>query len=287
MNTPIRRALLSLDGLSVGDALGERFFGLPEEVGQRIAARIVPPGPWRYTDDTEMALGVVECLRERGGIEPALLARHFRRNYQNDRGYGRGMHRFMELLDLGVPWDQAACKLFEGRGSFGNGSAMRVAPVGAYFADDLERAAREAGRSAAVTHAHPEAEAGAVAVAVAAALAWQDPTGAGFWTGVLAHTPPGRVRERIAQAAGLPLDSQPTEAAARLGSGQEVACYDTVPFCLWCARRHLDDYTEAFWTTVSGLGDRDTTCAIVGGIVALSAAGVPGEWLARRESLPD
>ncbi|GMU57302.1 MAG: hydrolase [Candidatus Xenobia bacterium] len=286
MDTPIRRALLSLDGLSVGDALGERFFGLPEEVGRRIAARLLPPGPWRYTDDTEMALGVVACLQERGGIEPTLLARLFHRSYHNDRGYGRGMHRFMELLDLGVPWDQAASMLFEGRGSFGNGSAMRVAPVGAYFAHDPERAAREAACSAVVTHAHPEAEAGAVAVAVAAALAWQDPTGASFWAGVLDHTPRGRVRERIAQACELPLESEPTEVAARLGSGQEVACYDTVPFCLWCARRHLDDYAEAFWTTVSGLGDRDTTCAIVGGIVALSAPGVPEDWLARRESLP-
>ncbi len=63
MDTPVRRALLSLDGLSVGDVLGERFFGLPEEAAQRIAARTVPPGPWRYTDDTEMALGLVECLR--------------------------------------------------------------------------------------------------------------------------------------------------------------------------------------------------------------------------------
>jgi ADP-ribosylglycohydrolase len=60
-----------------------------------------------------------------------------------------------------------------------------------------------------------------------------------------------------------------------------------VPFSLWCASRHLDRYEEALWATVSGLGDRDTTCAIVGGIVALrvGAEGLPRDWLARREPL--
>jgi ADP-ribosylglycohydrolase len=66
-----------------------------------------------------------------------------------------------------------------------------------------------------------------------------------------------------------------------------VCAHDTVPFALWCAARHLDDFAAALWTTVSGLGDRDTTCAIVGGIVALAVgeAGIPAEFLAAREPL--
>jgi ADP-ribosylglycohydrolase len=59
---------------------------------------------------------------------------------------------------------------FDGMGSWGNGAAMRVAPLGAWFAEDLDTVVAEAIRSAQVTHAHPEAAAGAVAVAVAAAL---------------------------------------------------------------------------------------------------------------------
>jgi ADP-ribosylglycohydrolase len=43
---------------------------------------------------------------------------------------------------------------------------------------------------------------------------------------------------------------------------------DTVPYAIWCAARHLDDLVEALWATVSVGGDIDTTCAIVGGIVA-------------------
>jgi ADP-ribosylglycohydrolase len=48
----------------------------------------------------------------------------------------------------------------------------------------------------------------------------------------------------------------------------------------------VSDFEEAMWTTVAGLGDRDTTCAIVGGIVALRVgeAGLPS-WQGRREPL--
>ncbi len=61
---------------------------------------------------------------------------------------------------------------------------------------------------------------------------------------------------------------------------------DTVPFCLWSAARHLGDFEEAMWATVSGLGDRDTTCAIVGGILAAGGeAQIPPAWVAARESL--
>jgi ADP-ribosylglycohydrolase len=57
---------------------------------------------------------------------------------------------------------------------------------------------------------------------------------------------------------------------------------------LWCAAQRLRDYESALWLTVAALGDRDTTCAMVGGIVAChtGAAGLPAEWLAHREPLP-
>jgi ADP-ribosylglycohydrolase len=72
--------------------------------------------------------------------------------------------------------------------------------------------------------------------------------------------------------------------ATRIGAGEQVLAEDTVPFALWCAARFIDSYEEALWATVSALGDRDTTCAIVGGIVALRPPIPPG-WLAARESL--
>ncbi len=81
--------------------------------------------------------------------------------------------------------------------------------------------------------------------------------------------------------------SVPTAVRA-LGSGLKVTAPDTVPFALWSAARRLNDYEDALWETAVGLGDVDTTCAIVGGIVGASVGreGIPPEWLASREALP-
>ena len=104
---------------------------------------------------------------------------------------------------------------------------------------------------------------------------------------VTLRTPFGDTRDGLIKACNLSLSTAPTSAAAVLGSGSRVICSDTVPFALWCAARHLDDFEEAMWSTVAGLGDRDTTCAIVGGIVALAVSeqGLPKHFVSAREPL--
>src|SRR4051794_17648598 len=89
----LERARRSLEGLSVGDAFGGQFF-IPGIYATHFAARSRPPGPWRYTDDTEMALGIVEVLERLGHIEQYELARVFARRYHQDiyRGYGAMAH---------------------------------------------------------------------------------------------------------------------------------------------------------------------------------------------------
>lgn len=295
--TRMERVRMALEGLSVGDAFGEKFFGPWSSISSLLENRRPPRPPWWYTDDTAMALGIAEVLARWGGIDQDDLARTFARRYcqEPSRGYGSGARQILSAISMGTPWREAAYQAFRGRGSMGNGGAMRVAPVGAYFADDLEAVVAQARASAEVTHAHPEGQAGAIAVALAAAFAWRfrhapaTIQGTKLWPFVLEHTPPGQTHEGLLQASLLPADA-PVETAVRvLGSGQKVTAPDTVPFTLWCAARHLDNYEEALWTTVSGLGDRDTTCAIVGGIVALSAGreSIPSAWIEAREPLPE
>jgi ADP-ribosylglycohydrolase len=136
----IERALLALDGLSTGDAFGERFFVAPEVVEQLILARALPRAPWVYTDDTEMATAIVDVLDEHGGVDQDALATAFVRRWVRDpgRGYGGGAHAILRAIGDGVSWRVASREAFGGMGSLGNGGAMRVAPVGAYFADDLD-----------------------------------------------------------------------------------------------------------------------------------------------------
>jgi ADP-ribosylglycohydrolase len=283
------RMAVSLEGLSVGDAFGERFFVRPEVLVEALRERFVPArAPWAWTDDTAMALSVVEVLRERGTLDCDALAERFARRYQREpgRGYGGRAHEILSAIAAGTSWSIAAGSVFGGQGSMGNGAAMRVAPLGAFFADEpLARVVEEAERSAVVTHAHPEGRAGAVAVAVAAACFARGDGVECTWATVLEVTPAGATRAGLVAARALGASTSPVRAAEVLGSGARVISEDTVPFSVWCALRHPDDYREALWATVSGLGDRDTTCAIVGGLVALRSR-PPPEWVAAREPLP-
>ncbi|GAB7104448.1 ADP-ribosylglycohydrolase family protein [Streptomyces phaeofaciens JCM 4814] len=282
----------SLEGLALGDAFGERWFPLfrpPRQAYTEIRARRIPPEPhWYWTDDTAMALGVLRVLDRYGEIRRTELALALALGHDADpaRGYGRGMHALLpRLLREPSGWPGFSRELFGGEGSLGNGAAMRVAPLGAWFHADLDRVAEQAVRSAEVTHAHPEGIAGAVAVAVAAALSARREQSL---DAVAALTPDSAVREGLARAAALPFTTEPWKAADLLGSGGRVRADDTVPFALWSAARHPDDLVAALWTTAEGFGDVDTTCAITGGVVAARAGveGVPAVWLERREPLP-
>lgn len=284
----LERANLALEGLSLGDSFGERFFGPPGMMTARIERREVPPGPWAWTDDTEMALSIRDVLAQHGRIDQDALATAFAERFRRDRhrGYGAKAQEILEAIGGYVPWEIASRNVFGGEGSLGNGGAMRAAPVGAWFAEDVDRVVLEARASAEITHAHPEGQAGAVAVALAAAWAVRDER-TPMLDFVIERMPPSATREGIERArtlAGEPV----LVAAARLGTGQQVTSMDTVPFALWCAARHSGDFVEAMWTTVAGLGDRDTTCAIAGGIVALRVglAGLPAAWRAARHPLP-
>lgn len=283
--SPADRALRSLDGLSVGDAFGERFFGPPGVMTSKIAARELPTPPWKWTDDTEMASAICEVLTTHGKIDCDRLASAFARRYRADRyrGYGGTAHEILEQIGEGAPWELAARRPYGGTGSKGNGGAMRAAPVGAYFAGDPERVVEEARASAQVTHAHPEGQAGAIAIALAASWAVA-PTDEPMLQFVLRWTPDSFTRTQILEVSDLPTAHEPWRVATLVGAGEKVLAEDTVPFSLWCAAGRLDSYEEALWATVSALGDRDTTCAIVGGIVALRSE-IPVAWLAARESL--
>ncbi len=283
-----------LDGLSVGDAFGELYSYGSENVRSRVSAGIMA-GPWWWTDDTAMALGIMECLLRAGTADETMLAWIFSRNFKRDpeRGYGRMARKVLDRVAAGEDWQHVSSTAFDG-GSMGNGAAMRVGPLGAWFADDLERVAKEAWHSARVTHWHPEGIAGAVAIGVAVASAWQtrglsiEDARPVIIRDVLKHTPEGATRTMIESACRFDSRASPAEAGRALGNGALVTAPDTVPYVIWSALRSLDDYSEALVATVEGGGDCDTNAAMVGSILAarLGRSGIPSEWLGAREALP-
>ena len=280
-----KRTLQSLAGLSVGDAFGERFFHVSSDL---TVFRQLPDGQWAWTDDTHMALSIVDVLFSCGHIDEDALVRLFAKRYTGEpwRGYGGGARRLLALYARGADWRVEAPRLFDG-GSYGNGGAMRAAPIGAYFAGDPAQAAVEAQRSASVTHAHLEGQAGAVAVAAATAIMSSSgsPAGTAFLHETASYVSPSATRDMIEEAAQIDA-AEFHRAVSVLGTGQQVAAFDTVAFCLWVAAHHCRDFETALWTTVRGLGDRDTTCSIVGGMIA-PVRTVPPVWLEHREPLPE
>jgi ADP-ribosylglycohydrolase len=289
-STPPRlvRALASLKGLAVGDALGSQFF-VPDN-HRLLHRRETPPGPWRWTDDTEMAASVVAVLSTQGRIDQDALAHSFALHHDFDRGYGPAVNRMLRRVREGGDWRELAAGLFGGLGSWGNGAAMRIAPLGAWYAGDPERAAREAGLAALTTHQHPEAVAGARAVAVAAALVAAPegpPDPAALLDGVLALVPRSEVARGLARAHDLLGESDVRAVAGALGSGRLTSAPDTVPFALWSAARALADYETGFWSTAQAGGDVDTTCAVAGGVIAAGPGGAPPpRWWEATERLP-
>lgn len=277
----LTRATASLLGVAVGDALGETLSRSPAGDG-------LPPGPWRWTDDTEMACSVVHVLAVHGHLDPDALDRSFVAHYDRDRDYGPGVDGMMrEAGRRGTALARLATETFGGVGSWGNGGAMRIAPLGAWHYDDPDLAAVEAAAATVVTHTHPEGVAGAIATAVAASLAAAGASPGELIDEVLRRTPAGQVHDGLRDAANL-AGATPADAAHVLGTGRRLSAPDTVPLALWAAASHLDDYPGALRAVLPVAEDVDTVCAIVGGIIAgrLGESAIPEDWRTATEPIP-
>ncbi len=160
----------SCAGLLIGDALGAPVEGWPWQRIMRRHGWLEEMVPGRlpagsYTDDGQMALGLLESLVREEGFDPAACAARWLVLYDPARGYGRRIGGIMAALDQGRSWDTV------GTESYGNGAAMRIGPLGAWYHSSPERLVQAALESASITHRHPQALAGALVQALAVAQA--------------------------------------------------------------------------------------------------------------------
>lgn len=275
----------TLLGVAVGDALGAPFEGAAAVAPADLADLDRDPGPLRYTDDTHMTLGLARSLIERPWFDGAHLAETFARNYNAEpwRGYGAGPPQIFRLLEQGVSWQEAGWQLFNGAGSFGNGAAMRVAPVALLEFSDLERVAWLARESGKLTHTHERALEGAVLQAVAIATLVAQPFGLPLDRGAFLSTLRDCIRlpvyarklDRVESLLGV---EEPVRVVTELGNG--IAADEAVPAALFAFLQNSASF-HAVVTCAIGLGgDTDTIASMAGALAGayLSEAAIPARW---------
>ena len=187
-----------------------------------------------FTDDTVMTVAVAYAILH--GLDYGTSLKIFGRQYPN-AGYGGFFYQWLHAADSRPYY------------SWGNGSAMRVSPVGFAF-DGVGRVLAEAEKSAAVTHNHPEGIKGAQAVALAVLLARTGNSKA-------------KIRQEISHRFGYDLDR--TLAQIRPSYSFDVSCRGTVPPAI-IAFLESTDVETAIRNAVSLGGDSDTLACIAGGI---------------------
>ena len=208
-----------------------------------------------FTDDTVLTVAVADCIL--GGKGYAAALKDYGRKYP-DAGYG-GMFSNWLRADSLEPYN-----------SFGNGSAMRVSPVGFAFGT-LEEVMEEAKRSAEVTHNHPEGIKGAQAVASAIFLARQGAKKEG-------------IRRFVEDT--FDYDLSRTLDAIRPVYTFDETCQGSVPQAI-TAFLESDSYEDAIRKAISIGGDSDTIACMTGGIAQAYFKHIPDHILRRVRDLLD
>jgi len=188
----------------------------------------------RFTDDTVLTMATAHAVLR--GLNYASVYRQFGRAYPR-AGYGGAFITWL-MVDGAPPYN-----------SWGNGSAMRVSPVGFAFKSQ-EEVLQEAQKSAAVTHNHPEGVKGAQATALAVYLARSG------------HSK-DRIRQVISDAFGYNLNRILKE--IRPNYFFDVSCQGSVPEAI-LAFLESEDVESAIRLAISLGGDSDTLACIAGGV---------------------
>jgi len=277
----------ALLGAALGDAIGELAFQTPGR--EALLARLEQMPQLRYTDDTVMTLIVAEHLIEHGDIQPQILGHQFREHYHREpwRGYGESTRYIFSLVENeGIGYIDAALRLHGGAGSFGNGAAMRVAPIALYYHGAAALHDKVAAASC-VTHAHPVAIDAAAVLALSLsrllALNSQRPFAPHILiTELIGNARTGQIRDKLEQIPDLLASGLPHGQVAEI-LGYGTAAHESLPFALYCFLAHPHEFMECVLCAVLNGGDRDTLGTMAGALAGalLGAEALPKAWLGK------
>jgi ADP-ribosyl-[dinitrogen reductase] hydrolase len=281
-------------GLAVGDALGMPFERSRDAVHKDLPGwggkyrpgtyHKLPAGHW--TDDTEMATALAESLiAHEGYVVEDAAKRYLAWAQDTPHGMGRTTRNAMAALANGVPPSQSGVT-FENPLTVGNGTAMRVAPLGVWYRESPDLLAVRSAEDAAITHQGPEAAAGSLAIAWAVKESLSGTRSYRLFEAVLERLAPAEGPTYVQTLVyGLTEDAYhlmkglvpPPEVIRRIGRFGNVS--QTVATALFCAA-WAADFEQGVCTAIRGGGDTDTRGAITGAILGarFGLEGIPEKY---------
>ncbi|NDJ51771.1 MAG: hypothetical protein GYB68_01650 [Chloroflexi bacterium] len=277
-------------GVAIGDALG-----WPIELMKMDKIQIIygergiqePPDPARISDETQTTEAVIKALIDAGdedvdGIMKALTHHliEWSQSPENNRAPGHTLTEAVRTMEAGISWRES------GLPQKGNGSVVRIAPVGYFFQHDLEKLKQVSIAVGLATHTHPTAVAACVAAAYLVKLGLDEVPVDQFTDRILAITRDmdeefgGAVR-KIGHVMGWT-----DEMAALNYIGAGWMADEAVAMAMYSVMKHPDNFARAVSRSVNTAGDSDSVGAVAGAVSAAVTGleGIPPEWINRLEN---
>lgn len=248
------RCIIKMLGAIIGDICGSIYEFNPVNSKDEIV--LMKKGV-KFTDDTVLTMAIADSIINKRNYVDNLIK--FYQNYPNGMGYGKRFFRWV------------ISKEHKPYGSYGNGSAMRVSPVGFYF-NSTEEVLVESKRSAEITHNHIEGIKGAQAVALSIYLARNNYT-------------KEQIKNEITKRFNYNLDF--TVDNLSLNNHHNETCQRSVPEAI-VAFLESTSYVSAIKNAIWLRGDADTQACIAGAIAEAFYREIPEELKTKAlELIPD
>ncbi len=254
-----------LIGLALGDALCAPYEGGIIERSLWKFFSSTKNGEIRYTDDTQMTIDIARSLIAYQGINQDALAEQFASSYLWSRGYGPSAAKLLKAINKGQDWRNLNTKYFK-EGSYGNGAAMRIAPVALFYSNNPQLMQHAIKQSSVITHTHPDAIDGAKIVAQVIVYMLNDNEGNVFEQLQKTQNPTYQTKLKTAQAWKVS-NSKPTtkEVAKQLGNG--IQAINSTVTAIYLALRFIkQDYNKMIEFIQNLKGDTDTIATMAGAI---------------------
>lgn len=277
-------------GLALGDALGWPIKFLRMEKIQAIYGDdgiSEPPDHAEYSDETQTSLVVAETLIDAGSsalndVMESLSRRlvTWSNSPENTRAPGHTITESIRNLEAGVAWQDAGAE------ALGNGSTIRVAPVGYFFQhqpDMLRNTAAAIGRA---THTHQTAQTSTIAAAYLVKLGL-DHAPIEQYVNLTLQFVRGKsddFEELFAQIPDRLTWSDPKAALATFGGGWRA--HEAVTMAAFCLLSYPDDFQQAVKLAANIAGDSDAVASLTGGMAGalVGMGGLPDGWVERLEN---